>query len=228
MELNNILKVQFKNLWKLIVCFIAFWIVIGLVLLIPKNLNQTIYELVFSSYLVLSTLFIILIAIEIYGKYGKTFIFIQNNRFIYSITGIIWNFITSVLTTVLMIGVKACTLHATNNITSVNSIIDFKFILMLFSIYVLFFNIGIIYSLFFQYHKNRKNILIIFCILVFLLFGYFTLPFIINIMKVFINFTSSKIELWYFIPIVAINILSIILTTIYYCKQNILKAYSQE
>lgn len=227
MELSNILKVQIKNLWKLIVCFVAFWIVIGLVLLIPTSLNKTIYELVFSSYLVLSAIFIILIAIEIYGKYGKTFIFIQNNRFIYVMTGIIWNFISSLLVTLLMLGVKACTLHATKGIDGINSI-DFKYILMLFSAYVLFFNIGTIYSLFFQYHKKRKNVLIMLFILIFLLFGYFTLPFVINIMKVFINFTSSKMELWYFIPLIIVNLLSIVLTTIYYCKQNILKAYSQE
>ncbi len=220
MTLSNILKTIIKHFKKIYCIFIGIWFTIGLLLFLPFERENDYIALLYLIYLFSSFIFTLYIGITISGSYGKSFILIQNNRSNLVISSLIINIATAFIFTLI-----TCFLRLNSNNYHFNPA-SFKLLFLSLSIYFLIYNIGTFYGIFFKNKPKAKkvfNIIVIssLCILgiIFIPLGIELVIFIVELDK----YTKIGSILIY------LNILSILLfviSTVYYLKLNIIKAYS--
>lgn len=222
MELSNILKVQFKHLRNPLLLFNGFWALISIILFIPTKLP---YDVIFAITLLLilsNIVFNIFFGNLIFGSYAKTLIQIQNNRFKYVISGLLWASISTLLlvfTTLLM---------KLNTYTFGFNKLNIEFVIMITLIYLTSFSLGSLYGLYLKYRKNLRKIVLFVFSFILIILGYYNLSELNNVINIIVNFNKSNFNSSIVIYLLLFNILVLLLNSIYYCKLNILKAYSPE
>lgn len=221
MELTNILKIQFNNLKKLLIIFLSCILFISIMLFIP--LNDTIKYYIGSFALFCALVFTAFIATTLYGGFGKTYAFLQNNRFIYSLSIIVWNIALSLIMLLIFTIMK---------IAIIKSGFNFKFVCVVIGLFISTFNLSCCYSLYFRYQKIFRKVLLAIVIIGFLFFNKYVMGFISNVSheilaEQIISVAIFKLKTINYIFIVfGFNIIINILNLIYYSNFNIIRSLS--
>ena len=100
MGLSNILRIQFKHFIKPILVFNLFWILIFFGLFIPTKLSTDIMFSILFIAIISNIVFNIVFGNLLFGSYAKTLIQIQNNRFNYILSSLIWVVASTLLSTI--------------------------------------------------------------------------------------------------------------------------------
>ena len=220
MELINILKTQFKQLKYFIIIFVSLWFIISMFMFINFKNKEAVTNVFMTLYLLSSIIFSLFFGSILYGSYAKSFIYIQNNRLNYSLCMLIWNICTTLVLTILFSLVKINTVYLAQT--------KFNIIMLMFVLYFSCFNIGSIYGLFVKYNNFIRKLSLLIFILIFIVLGYYTIPFIFNtVLKTVACCKTMSMSGW-IISLLFINIGLSGLCLLYYNKLDIIKAYSNE
>lgn len=232
MELSSMIKTIFKQLKIVYFIFLGFWILTAIIPLffvypLDKTFSLTTMSLLFLS----SLIFVFSIGKNIYGNYGKTFMFIQNNRIFFIICSLIIGILTTISVTLLdtfmrfslYVSKQKISISKPEFMLSLNS----NIIIMTFLAFLTVFTFGALYGLFVKYNKKAKKIII--PLFAFIIIG---LSFVINpinfkTIETIFNYNIDQ-TLLYLILLIIFNITSLTVCSIYYCKLDILKVYSAE
>lgn len=222
MELSSILKTFLNHLKNHFIVFVSIWFVIGLLLFLPITRSDNFFGIIYLVYLFSSLIFAFILGTLTFGSYTKTFILVQNNRKKIVFAGLIFSLLTSILFTIIaaFLRLKA----KSYNITPFNMGLAFS----LLSMYISAFYFGSIYGLFIKYNKKVKRIFYIVMFSLFAIFGYFILPFSVDLINIIIytRYISDVYNIILFFTIFSIIMIPIcILKTL---KLDILKSYSKE
>ncbi|MDY2901946.1 MAG: hypothetical protein SOU07_00690 [Bacilli bacterium] len=219
MELTNILKIQFNNLKKILIIFLSCILFISLILFIP--FNDTIKYYIGSFTLFCAIVFTAFIAASLYGSFGKTYAFLQNNRFIYSLSIIIWNITLSLIMLLLFTIMR---------IAIIKSGFNFKFVCVIIGLFISTFNLSCCYSLYFRYQKIFRKVLLILVVIRFLFFNKYVMGFISNVSHEILTEQIISIALFklnpinYILIVLGLNVIINFLNLIYYSNFNIIKS----
>ncbi len=221
MELTSILKIQFNNVKKIVIVSLSCLTALSLLLFIPFDNNLKYYT--GSSIILLSVLFIAFLAATLYGGFGKTYAFLQNNRLIYSLSILIWNigiaFICTIILSIMKLAIN-------------NSAFNIQFMIVIFLFAISIFSIASTYSLYFKYQKIFKKVILLLLLIAILFFNKYIFAFIQNINKELTTGETLKYALLnlnlfpYLIIVLGINIVINFINLIYYCNFNIIKTLS--
>lgn len=218
MGLTSIIKIQFNNVKKILIISLSVLTVLSLLLFIPFNDNIKYY--LGSSIMLFSAIFLVFLSTTLYGGFGKTYAFLQNNRLIYSLSMVIWNVCISIIYTIILSIMKIA-------LNSSGFNIQFMVVILLTSISI--FSVSSTYSLYFKYHKVFKKILLLLLLIAILFFNKSIFTFIQNINQELTIGDTLKYALFnleffpYLIIVLSINIIINVINLIYYCRFNIIK-----
>lgn len=221
MELTSILKIQFNNVKKILIVSLSCLTALSLLLFIPFNNNIKYY--IGSSIILLSVLFIAFLAATLYGGFGKTYAFLQNNRLIYSLSILIWNigiaFICTIILSIMKLAIN-------------NSAFNIQFMIVIFLFAISIFSIASTYSLYFKYQKIFKKVILLLLLIAILFFNKYIFAFIQNINQELTTGETLKYALLnlnffpYLMIVLGVNIVINFINLIYYCNFNIIKTLS--
>lgn len=221
MELTSILKIQFNNVKKILIVSLSCLTALSLLLFIPFDNNLKYYT--GSSIILLSVLFIAFLAATLYGGYGKTYAFLQNNRLIYSLSILIWNigiaFICTIILSIMKLAIN-------------NSAFNIQFMIVIFLFAISIFSIASTYSLYFKYQKIFKKVILLLLLIAILFFNKYIFAFIQNINQELTTGETLKYALLnlnlfpYLIIVLGVNVVINFINLIYYCNFNIIKTLS--
>lgn len=222
MGLSNILKIQFKHFIKPILVFNLFWILIFFGLFIPTKLSTDIMFSILFIAIISNIVFNIVFGNLLFGSYAKTLIQIQNNRFNYILSSLIWVIASTLLST---ITISCLRLNAFN--FGFNKL-SFEFILIILFIYLSSLSIGSLYGLYLKYHNNLRKIVLSILALTLIIVGYYNLNEFKSGIETIVNFSKVDYDSNIILCLLGFNFIVLTINSIYYCKLNILKAYSIE
>ena len=90
MELSSMIKTILKQLKYAFIIFVSFFVTLAIISLFLKDPSYGYYKTYETACCILSCMiFAFMVGKTIYGNYGKTFMYIQNNRIFFTLCSII-------------------------------------------------------------------------------------------------------------------------------------------
>ncbi len=220
MELISVLKIIFNHFKKSYFIFTGIWFTIGLLLFIPWSQDDEVFAIVLLTYMISSIIFTIVIGSILYGSYGKTLACLQNNRKNYILGVIIVGIANSLLFTLVTAFIRL------NSKAYYFNPLTFEIAITVFSFYISVFYLSGLYGLFISHKKKFRKIFYIVFTVIILGLGLFFIPMSLELILSLIDFNRNYNYLTLILSLNIFNIITIVLTSLYYLNLNIVKAYS--
>lgn len=220
MELTSILKIILNHFKKPYIIFTSIWFTIGLLLFIPWSQDNEVFAIILLMYMVSSVIFTIVMGSILYGSYGKTLAYLQNNRKSYILGIIIVGIANSLLFTLVTAFIRL------NSEAYYFNPFSFQIGITVFSFYISVFYLSGLYGLFISHKKKFRKIFYIVFTVITLALGLFVIPLSLELIVSLIEFNRNFNYVSSVLNFNIFNVIAIVLTTFYYLNLNIVKAYS--